>query len=170
MENKTNTKRLKINQNYSQYLSYKSLIGFITIGVIAGLIFGLYLIDVKNTSQLVFVEGPSVSIVTEKFDFKKGEEIKISIINSGTVPLRFQDSSYGLQITGLSGMLMYKPEPNDSTNDDYSLDPNEEIDFVWNQMKIDGDFAHEGLYKIKARGFDPNGNNVERSTTVTIWK
>jgi len=80
----------------------KSLVIFIGIGVIVGLVFGIYLIDVKNTGQLVFVEGPSVSIVTEKSDFKKGEEIKIRIVNSGTVPLTFSDSSYGLKITGLS--------------------------------------------------------------------
>jgi hypothetical protein len=91
-------------------LSSKTLIAFTAIGVVAGLLFGLYLIDVKNTSQLVFVDGPSISIVTEKFDFKKGEEIKIRIINSGTVPLTFSDSSYGLRITGLSGMLMYSPD------------------------------------------------------------
>ena len=90
-------------------MSSKSLVGFIIVGVIAGLVFGLYLIEVKNTSQLVFVEGPSLSIVTEKFDFKQGEEIKIRIINSGSVPLTFSDSSYGLRITGLSGILMYSP-------------------------------------------------------------
>jgi len=64
----------------------KSLVLFIGIGVIAGLGFGVYLIDVKNTSQLVYVEGPSVSIVTEKSDFKIGEEIKIRVVNSGTIP------------------------------------------------------------------------------------
>ena len=37
------------------------LIGFVGVGVIAGLVFGLYLIDVKNTNQLVFVEGPSLT-------------------------------------------------------------------------------------------------------------
>ena len=87
----------------------KSLVIFIGIGVISGLAFGVYLIDVKNTSQLVFVEGPSISIVTEKFDFKKGDLIKIKIVNSGTVPLVFSDTAYGLRITGLSGILMYSP-------------------------------------------------------------
>ncbi len=65
----------------------KSLIIFIGVGLVSALAFGIYLIDVKNTSQLIFVEGNSVSVVTEKFDFKKGEEIKIRIVNSGTVPL-----------------------------------------------------------------------------------
>ena len=145
----------------------KSLVLFIGIGVIAGLVFGLYLIDVKNTSQLVFVEGSSISIVTEKFNFKKGEEIKIRIVNSGTTPLTFSDTSYGLKITGLSGMLMYTPV---SAQVISNLDPKDEISFSWNQIKNNGDESLEGLYKISAKGIDNEGNNVEKSTTVTIWK
>ena len=149
----------------------KTLIAFTAVGVIAGLAFGVYLIDVKNTNQLVFVEGPSISIVTEKFDFKKGEEIKISIINSGTVPVTFSDSSYGLRITGLSGMLMYSPQSlPDTISQTYSLLPREEIEFNWDQIKNDGDPILEGLYKVHSKGFDPEENKVEKSTTITIWK
>ena len=145
----------------------KSLVAFVSIGVIAGLVFGVYLIDVKNTSQLVFVEGPSISVVTEKFDFKQGEEIKIRVVNSGTVPLTFSDSSYGLRITGLSGILMYTPV---SAQVISTLHPGAEIEFSWDQIKNDGDTALEGLYKISAKGLDEQGNKVEKSTTVTIWK
>ena len=145
----------------------KSLVLFIGIGVIAGLAFGIYLIDVKNTSQLVFVEGPSVSIVTEKSDFKKGEEIKIRIVNSGTVPLTFSDSSYGLKITGLSGILMYSPI---SAQVISHLDPGDEIELSWNQIKNDDNAALEGLYKISTKGVDEQENIVEKSTTITIWK
>ena len=145
----------------------KSLVIFIGIGVIAGLGFGVYLIDVKSTSQLVFVEGPSVSVVTEKSDFKKGEEIKIRIVNSGTVPLTFSDASYGLRITGLSGILMYAPV---SAQVISHLEPKDEIEFSWDQIKNDGDTALEGLYKISVKGADAQKNNVEKSTTVTIWK
>ncbi|HUU49166.1 MAG TPA: hypothetical protein VMW55_10365 [Nitrosopumilaceae archaeon] len=149
----------------------KTLIAFTAVGLIAGLVFGVYLIDVKNTNQLVFVEGVSLSIVTEKFNFKKGEEIKISIINSGTVPLTFSDSSYGLRITGLSGMLLYTPEGFQDVNSQRpSLVPKEEIEFYWNQIKNDGDPILEGLYKIHSKGFDPEENNIEKSTTITIWK
>lgn len=150
-------------------MSSKSLVGFIIVGVIAGLVFGLYLIEVKNTSQLVFVEGPSLSIVTEKFDFKQGEEIKIRIINSGSVPLTFSDSSYGLRITGLSGILMYSPWVS-AEEITPVLEPRDEVEFAWDQIKNDGDKALEGLYKISAKGNDAQGNSVEKSTTVTIWK
>jgi len=145
----------------------KSLIVFIGIGIIAGFVFGIYLIDFKNTSQLVFVEGSSVSIVTEKFDFKQDELIQIKIVNSGTTELTFSDSSYGLKITGLSGILMYSPISNSVMS---TLDPGDDIIFSWDQIKNDGDAVLEGVYKISVKGMDVEGNNVEKSTTVTIWK
>jgi hypothetical protein len=145
----------------------KSLIIFIGVGLITGLVFGIYLIDVKNTSQLVFVDGASVSIVTEKFDFKTGEEINIKIVNSGTTPLTFSDGSYGLKITVLSGILMYSPVAAQVVS---TLEPGEEITFSWNQIKNDDKVALEGLYKISTNAMDLSGNKVEKSTTITIWK
>ena len=145
----------------------KSLIVFVGVGVITGFVFGIYLIDFKNTTQLVFVEGSSVSVVTEKFDFKQDELIQIKIVNSGTTELTFSDSSYGLKITGLSGILMYSPISNPVMS---ALDPGEDIIFSWDQIKNDGDAVLEGVYKISVKGMDMEGNNVEKSTTVTIWK
>tara|TARA_B100000745_G_C20132927_1_gene388258 strand:+ start:1174 stop:1620 length:447 start_codon:yes stop_codon:yes gene_type:complete len=145
----------------------KSLVIFIGVGLVAGLIFGIYLIDVKNTNQLVFVDGTSVSIITEKFDFKIGEAINIKIVNSGTTPLTFTDASYGLRITGLSGILMYSPEAGQVLS---TLEPGNEIVFSWDQIKNDGDVTLEGLYKISTNAIDSSGNKVEKSTTITIWK
>ena len=106
----------------------KSLVIFVGIGIISGLLFGIYLIDVKNTSQLVYVDGPGISIVTEKTDFKRGEEIKIRIVNSGTVPLTY-DASFGLRVTGLSGILMYTPSFS-AEKIVSKLEPNAEINFM----------------------------------------
>jgi len=145
----------------------KSLVIFISVGIVAGFVFGVYLIDFKTTTQLVFVEGTSLSIVTEKFDFKQDESIQIRIINSGTNELTFPDSSYGLKITGLSGILMYSPIAAQVIS---TLDPGDEIIFFWDQIKNDGDAALEGVYKISAKGIDVDGINIEKSTTVTIWK
>ena len=168
MENKTNfSKGLKNQEVILKELLAKSLVLFIGIGVIAGFSFGVYLIDVKGNSQLVFVEGSSISVVTEKSDFKKGEEISIRIVNSGTTSLAFSDTSHGLRITGLSGILMYAPS---TTQVISNLAPGDEIEFSWDQTKNDGDTALEGLYKISAKGVDEQENNVEKSTTVTIWK
>ncbi len=168
MENKTNpSKGLKNQEIILKELLAKSLVLFIVVGLISGLAFGVYLLDVKNTSQLVFVEGPSISVVTEKIDFKKGEEIKIRIVNSGTIPMIFSDTSYGLRITGLSGILMYSPVVTQVIS---QLEPGDEIEFSWDQIKNDGDIVLEGLYKISTKAVDKQGNQVERSTTVTIWK
>ena len=168
MEKKTNSsKGLKNQEIILKELLAKSLVIFISIGLISGLAFGVYLLDVKNTNQLVFVEGLSISVVTEKSDFKKGEEIKIRIVNSGTVPLIFSDASYGLKITGLFGILMYSPV---SAQVISQLDPGDEVEFSWDQIKNNGDTVLEGLYKISTKGVDEQGNQVEKSTTVTIWK
>lgn len=152
----------------------KSLVVFAGAGAIAGLVFGIYLIDARHAGQLVFVEGPSLSIVTEKSDFKKGEHVKIRIVNSGTVPLTFSDAAYGLRITGLSGMPMYEPvlvpEAAAETEAASELGPREEAEFVWDQIKNDGEQVLEGLYKIRSEGEDPHGNGVKKSVTVTIWK
>jgi len=168
VENKTNSsKGLKNQEIILKELLPKSLVLFIGIGLISGLVFGVYLFDIQNTSQLVFVEGPSISIVTEKFDFKKGEEIKIRIVNSGTTPLIFSDASYGLRVTGLTGILIYSPLAAQVIS---HLEPGDEIEFSWDQIKNDSDAALEGLYKISAKGVDNQGNQVEKSTTITIWK
>lgn len=145
----------------------KSLVVFIGMGILSAFFFGIYLIDVKNTAQLIFIDGPSISVVTEKFDFKQNEKIKIRIVNSGTVPLNFSDTSYGLRITGLSGILMYSPPALTTIS---SLDPGDEVEFSWNQVKDDGDKALEGLYKISVQGKDDEENKIEKSATITIWK
>ena len=145
----------------------KSLVIFIGVGLVSALALGIYLIDVKSTSQLIFVEGNSISIVTEKFDFKQGEEITLRVVNSGTTPLVFSDASYGLKITGLSGTLMYSPISAQVISE---LAPGDEIIFSWDQIKNDGNPVLEGLYKISVNGVDKEGNTVERSTTLTIWK
>ena len=62
----------------------KGLILALSLGIIAGPIFGMILFDIGEQEQLVYVDGTSLSIVTEKINFKLGEEIVIKIINSGT--------------------------------------------------------------------------------------
>ena len=168
MENKTYcSKGLKHPKFIFKELLARSLVIFIGVGIVAGFAFGVYLIDFKTTTQLVFVEGSSISIVTEKFDFKQDELIQIRIINSGTNELTFSDSSYGLKITGLSGILMYSPISAQTIS---TLDPEDEVNFSWNQKKNDGDVVLEGVYKISVKALDDEGNKVEKSTTITIWK
>jgi uncharacterized membrane protein len=135
--------------------------------VVAGAILGVIFVDFKNPNELNFLQGPSLSILTEKTDFKKGETITIRIINSGSVPLTFSDASYGLKISGLDGTLLYSPI---SAQVISVLEPKEEKSFEWDQIKNDGDPVLEGTYKISSRGMDNLEKTIKKSITINIHK
>ena len=145
----------------------KGLITAILIGMLAGLTLGFFVITQSNHEQLVFQEGYSVSIVTEKIDFELGEKISIKIVNSGTMPITFSDHSYGLKITGLDGILYYTPIAAQVLS---ILEPMQEETFVWDQKKIDGSNSLEGRYKIIVEGFDHENNKVKKSIVINLLK
>ena len=137
------------------------------VGVIAGAILGVIFVDFKNPNELNFQQGPSLSILTEKTDFKKSEIITIRIINSGSVPLTFSDASFGLKISGLDGTLLYSPV---SAQVISVLEPKEEKIFEWDQIKNDGDPMLEGTYKISSRGMDNLEKTIKKSIIINIYK
>jgi len=137
------------------------------VGVIAGATLGVIFVDFKNPNELNFQQGPSLSILTEKTDFKKGETITIRIINSGSVTLTFSDASYGLKISGLDGTLLYSPVSAQMIS---ILEPKEEKSFEWDQIKNDGDSMLEGTYKISSSGIDNLEKTIKKSITINIHK
>lgn len=134
------------------------------IGITAGAILGVFLVTQKSAEQLEFVEGTSISIVTEKLDFDVGEEISIKIVNSGTKSLSFSDASYGLKITGLDGRVLYTPIAAQVIS---VLEPKQEVTIKWDQIKNDGDAANAGTYKITSADED---QKVKKSITIHIHK
>ena len=137
-------------------------------GIIAAVMFGVFLSSIVNQAPaLVYVDGPSLSIITEKTNFKVGENIAIKIVNSGTVPLTFSDSSYGLRIIGLDGRMLYSPQ---SAQVISMLQPKEEKMFVWDQSKSDGSKVIDGRYKIVSNTIQDNGKKLEKSITINIFK
>ncbi|MGI0003144.1 MAG: hypothetical protein ACRD91_02855 [Nitrosopumilaceae archaeon] len=146
----------------------KGLVIGITVGVIAATIFGVFALTINNQrQQLVFVEGHSLSIITEKMDFSLGENIQITIINTGTTPLVFPDASYGLQIVGLDGRMLYSPIAAQVVS---TLEPREERTFVWDQIKNDGGQVIEGRYKIVSTANYDEGKTIKKSITINILK
>ena len=145
----------------------RGLIIAISVGIIGGIIFGLIFIDFKNPNELNFVQGSSLTILTEKTDFKKGEIIKIRIINSGSTQITFSDASFGLRITGLDGRVLYSPI---SAQVISVLELKEEQIFEWDQIKNDGDSILEGTYKITSSGLDEDGKTIKKSITINIFK
>ena len=145
----------------------RGLLIAILIGMIAGLILGVFENFQYNHEQLVFQDGSSISIVTEKIDFELGEQIHIKIVNSGTIPLTFPDASYGLKVTGLDGVLFYTPMAAQVIS---TLEPKEEKTFVWNQKRVDGSDLLEGFYKIVVEAFDHENNKVKKSIVINLLK
>ena len=136
-------------------------------GMISGLILGLVTYSQNNHEQLVFEDGSSISILTEKTDFKLGEQISIKIVKSGTVPLTFSDAAYGLKVTGMDGVVYYEPVAAQVIT---KLEPKEEVTFVWKQKKMDNSDSLEGRYKIVVEGFDPENNKVKKSIAINVLK
>jgi len=145
----------------------RGLVIAILIGMLAGLTLGFFVDYQSNHEQLVFQEGPSISILTEKIDFELGEQIHIKIVNSGTIPLTFSDTAYGLKVTGLDGVLYYTPMASQVIS---TLEPKEEKTFVWNQKRMDGSDSLEGIYKIVVEGFDHENNKVKKSIVINLLK
>jgi len=145
----------------------RGLVIAILIGMLAGLTLGFFVNYQSNHEQLVFQEGSSISIVTEKIDFELGEHIYIKIVNSGTIPLTFSDASYGLKVTGLDGVLYYTPMAAQVIS---TLEPKEEKTIVWNQKRMDGSDLLEGFYKIVVEGFDHENNKVKKSIVINLLK
>ena len=145
----------------------RGLIIAILVGMLAGLILGVFENFQYNHEQLIFQDGSSISIVTEKIDFELGEQIHIKIINYGTISLSFSDASYGLKVTGLDGVLYYTPMAAQVIS---TLEPKEEKTFVWNQQRMDGSDSLEGIYKIVVEGFDHENNKVKKSIVINLLK
>jgi len=145
----------------------KGLILAISLGVVAGPIFGIILFDIGTQEQLVYVDGTSLSIVTEKINFKLGEEVIIKIINSGTDELRFLDTSYGLVIKQLDSIPVYIPP---STKELSKLQSHDEFIFSWNQLKNDNSSVLEGTYKITVKANTIDDKIIEKIVTINIFK
>ncbi len=145
----------------------RSLVIAVLVGILAGGIFGAFFVTLKDSNHLEFVEGPSLSIITLKTDYELGEEIEIKIINSGTEELTFSDASYGLKITGLDGRILYSPI---SAQVITKLEPKQEMTFVWDQIKSDGDPLQRGTYKITSSANDTQEKAVKKSITINIYK
>lgn len=145
----------------------RGLIVAILIGVVAGGIFGAFFVNLQDFNHLEYVDGPSLSIITLKTDYEIGEDIEIRIINSGTQVLTFSDASYGLKITGLDGRELYSPI---SAQVISKLEPKQEMTFVWDQIKNDGDPLQGGTYKITSRANDAQEKTVKKSITINIYK
>ncbi len=139
----------------------------IILGVVAGPIFGIILFEYGIEEQLTYVDGTSLSIVTEKTNFDLGEVISIKIVNSGTDELKFPDASYGLIIKQLDSIPIFSPVASQVSS---KLDSHEEVSFVWDQIKNNGDPILEGTYKITSKAITLDGSIIEKIVIIHVFK
>ena len=133
----------------------------------AGPIFGIILYEYGIEEQLIYVNGTSLSIVTEKTNFNLGEPISIQIVNSGTDELKFPATSYGLVIKQLDSIPIFSPVSSQVIS---KLDSHEEVSFVWDQIKNNGDHILEGTYKITSKAITLDGSIMEKIVIIHIFK
>lgn len=141
---------------------------FFAVGVFSAAALGLYLAQIANqVPVLVYQDGPSLTIIPDKISYHSTDLVHVRIINSGTVPLLFSDSSYGFRITGLDGTIIFAPI---SAQVISTLEPKDEKTFVWDKIKNDGTKVFEGRYKIVSSAKTESGNTLEKSVTINILK
>ena len=133
-------------------------------GAASGLLAGLLLMDTSG-GGIVYVEGHSITVNTDRSDYQRGDLVTAVIVNSGSIPLE-SDGSWGFRVTGLSGMLMYEAVG----DGEGVLEPGMRTTMTWDQVKADGDAALEGLYRISVEGYGPEGDPIRDSATFSIWK
>lgn len=135
-----------------------------SVGAAAGLAAGLALMGMDR-NELIYAEGPSIGIVTDKSDYGRGESVHIRVVNTGTVQLE-SPNMWDIRVSGLSGMLMYS----DAGAGGSTLAPGADYVLVWNQTQNDGDAILEGVYRISARGAAVTGEAVHDWVTISVWK
>lgn len=144
----------------------KGLIIAVCTGVISAVMLGIYLEQINSKKQgLEFVEGPSLSVITDKQNYLAGESIQIRIINSGTYTLLFSDNTTKLQIRALDGTTIFS-----SNVHSLKLDPKQESVFVWNQTKNDGTMVISGRYVVESSTFTENEQKITDSITINVLK
>ncbi len=144
----------------------KGLVIAVCMGVVSAAIFGIYLDQTNSKKQgLQFVEGPSLSVITDKQDYLAGESVQIKIINTGTQTLMFSDNVTKLQIRALDGTTIFSSNVQNS-----KLEPKQESLFVWNQTKNDGDLVISGRYVVESSTFTENEQKITDSITINVLR
>lgn len=142
----------------------KSLLLALIAGVSGAGILGVYF-ESLNPQDIEYVQGSAISLLVEKRDFKMGETIPISIINSGTSQIVFSSDLPSLRIRALDGTVFFS-----ANFDGVKLDPNEKYIYDWTQQKNDSSKISEGRYVVDSFGHDAEHREIADSVIINIIK
>lgn len=142
----------------------RGLVVAISAGVVAAGALGLLFLTLFDGRDLTFVEGPSVSLLTDMQRYEAGEPVEIRIVNSGTIQLLSGDGSSGMRIRALDTTLIYSA-PGLGAD---LLEPGQEVLLSWNQTRNSGAQALQGVYKIEVVLESADGILVSDSVAIEI--
>lgn len=142
----------------------KGLLIAIIVGVSSALVLGVYLQKTYNDTDLKFVEGTSISILTDKSDYAINDTVVIDVINTGTVAVSFSSLEPILRVRALDGTEFYS-----AFSEGTQLAPREKITISWNQQKNDNTHILEGRYVIESFAYDKD-QKIHDSTTINVFK
>ena len=142
----------------------KGLLIAVVVGVSASLALGVYLEKTYNKQGLEFTEGPAISLITDKHDYKLGEKITIQIVNSGTSEIVLSNPA-SFRVRALDGTEFFS-----TSFDGIKIAPKEKYTFEWSQLKNDNSHILEGRYVLESFAYGAEKQKLHDSTTINIFK
>lgn len=142
----------------------KGLLIAIIVGISSALILGVYLQKTYIGNDLKFVDGASISVLTDKSDYTINDSIMVEIVNTGTIDVSFSSLAPSLRVRALDGTEFYS-----TFSEGTSLAPKEKIIISWNQLKNDNTHILEGRYVIESFAYDVD-QKIYDSTTINVFK
>jgi len=144
----------------------KGLAIAVAVGVAAAAALGLAISPPARAGAPVHVEGPSLSLASARPAYGAGEQVVLTLTNTGSVEIAFGDAShYGLSVTRLDGAPVYDAPAREGSG---PLGPREAVELAWGQVRQDGTAAHPGTYRISSEGAAPDGGAARAAITVDI--
>jgi len=138
----------------------------VAAGVAAAAALGLALSPLPRDGATVYVEGPSLSLASERPAYGAGEAVLLTLTNTGSVEIHFGGAShYGLSVSRLDGAPVYGAPAREASG---PLGPREAVEIAWGQVRQDGTAAHPGTYRISSEGASADGEAARASITVDI--
>jgi hypothetical protein len=143
----------------------KGLLVSVVAGVLASGALGVYFMKLHSQEQEIkFVDGPSLSILSDKPDYALGENVTIRLVNSGTTTITFTNDLPSIRIRALDGTTLFSV-----SFDGLTLDPTQEYLYEWNQLKNDNAPVLEGRYVVDSYTYE-NKRELGDSITINILR
>lgn len=144
----------------------KSLVFSVLLGVVAAGAIGVFMVEIGSQQyELEYVYGPSVSVLVDSQDYKLGQNVTITVVNSGTESILFSEDRPAIRIRALDGTLFFA-----TTLGLDKLESHQERGFVWGQQKNDGTQVLEGRYVVEVQAHDGQMQRISDKLTINILK